>query len=142
MISGLKQQWQKFQSGRPGHRFQDRFERNSQARSSRTLVTRFIKPLAGMGMLLAGVVFCVIPGPGLPLLLIGAGLLADVSRPAARAMDRIDVRIRAVISRSVHWWKQAAPWAKYSVIVLAVFVGSGAGYSGFRILMQHLDGRY
>jgi hypothetical protein len=142
MTRGLKKKWQKFQSGRPGHRFQDRYERNRQARSNRTLVKRFIKPLAGIGMLVAGVVFCLIPGPGLPLLLFGGGLLADVSRPAARAMDWLDVRIRAVISRSLHRWKQASTGAKYAVIVLAVFVGSGAGYSGFRILMQHLNGQY
>ena len=99
-----------------------------------------IKPLAGIGMLVAGVVFCLIPGPGLPLLLIGAGLLADVSRPVARAMDWADVKVRSVISRCALWWKQASTGAKYTVIVLAVFLGSGAGYGGFRILMEHMNG--
>ncbi|RYD68892.1 MAG: hypothetical protein EOP84_29510 [Verrucomicrobiaceae bacterium] len=78
-------------------------------------------------------VFCLIPGPGLPLLLIGAGLLADVSLPVARGLDRVDVAIRGLCSRAGQWWKRSSTAAKSAVILLAVFVACGAGYGGFRL---------
>lgn len=134
-----KKQWLEFKHGRPGHRFQDRFERNQQARSGRSPMTRFIKPFAGVVLLVAGVVFCLIPGPGLPLLLIGAGLLADVSLPVARAMDWLDVRIRNVISRAGKWWRRASKTQKSVVVVLAVILVGGAACGGYHLLTECMN---
>src|SRR5215217_7522080 len=104
-MEAFKKQWRAFKEGRPGHRFQDRYERNKEVREDRSGLVRFIKPFAGIALVVAGVVFCLIPGPGVPLLLVGAGLLADVSLPVARAMDCVDVRIREVFSAMKRWWK-------------------------------------
>lgn len=134
MQVGLRQQWREFRRGPPGHRFQERFKRNQQARSDRSRLTRFLKPIAAILFLVAGVVFCLIPGPGLPLLLIGAGLLADVSLTAARVMDWLEVRIRYVISPATRWWKQASNTAKYAVIVLGAFLTSGAALGGLAFI--------
>jgi putative transmembrane protein PGPGW len=138
MLGGLKEQWCKLRRGHPGHRFQERFERNRRVRSGRSGLTRFLKPAAGIVLVVAGVAFCFIPGPGVPLLLVGAGLLADVSRPVARAMDWLEVRVRNVASWGGRWWNHASKTAKYAVIVLAVFVASGAAYGGFRIVMARM----
>jgi hypothetical protein len=89
-------------------------------------------------LLAAGLVLCVIPGPGLPLVIIGAGLLADVSRPVARALDGLEVRIRKLIARGRRWWNHASRTARNAVIVLGVFVASGAAYGGFRIFMARM----
>src|SRR5688572_14867418 len=124
--------WCDFRKGRPGHRFEERFERNHEARSERSSFSRVLKPAAGIVLVAVGVVFCVIPGPGIPFLLIGAGLLADVSRPVARALDRVEVVIRNLITWARRWWDHASRTAKNAVIVLAVFVASGAAYGGFR----------
>jgi hypothetical protein len=94
MLDVLKQHWQQFRNGQPGQRFQDRYERNRDARSQRS--GWFLKPLVAVLLLLAGIVLCVIPGPGLPLLLIGLALLADVSRRVAVAMDRLELRLRGM----------------------------------------------
>ena len=83
--------------------------------------------------------FCFIPGPGLPFVLIGAGLLADVSRPVARAMDWLEVRIRNVIAWGCRWWNHASRTAKNVAIVLGVFVASGAAYGGFRLVMARMN---
>lgn len=135
-MEALKKQWRAFKDGRPGHRFQDRYERNKEERAERSSFMRFLKPVAGISLIVAGVVFCLIPGPGVPLLLIGAGLMADVSLSVAKVMDWLDVRTRAIISRASQWWKQASMAAKSAVIVLAVFVISGAGYGGFLFLWK------
>lgn len=139
MLGRLKKEWCDFRRGRPGHRFQERFERNQQSRATRSRFTRYLKPILGIVLLAAGVVFCVIPGPGLPFVLIGAGLLADVSRPVARAMDWLEVRIRNVIAWGCRWWNHASRTAKNVAIVLGVFVASGAAYGGFRLVMARMN---
>lgn len=135
----LKQHWHEFKQGRPGHRFQDRYERNKESRAGRSWLARFIKPFAGMALVVAGIVFCLIPGPGLPLLLIGAGLLADVSLPVARAMDWIDVRVREIMTKVKRWWKRASRPVKYATILLGIFLISGVGYGGFRLFMEQMN---
>jgi len=139
MPGGLRQRWREFKRARPGHRFQERYERNQQARSGRSSWTLYLKPVAGIVLLVAGVVFCLIPGPGLPLLLVGAGLLAGVSRRVALALDWLEVRIRKVISRFRLWWASASKSVRYAAIVLAVALGGGAAYGGIRIVMERLD---
>jgi hypothetical protein len=136
MIGKLKKQWHVFQEGKPGRRFQERYERNREARSERSWFARFLEPFIGMAVFLAGVVLCFIPGPGLPLVLIGAGLLADVSRPAARAMDWAEVRIRKLAASGHRWWKRAPTPAKSIVVVLAVLVAGGAALGGFWFLRK------
>jgi hypothetical protein len=138
MLEELRRQWRDFRRGRPGHRFQERYERNQRARSTGSKFTGFLKPAAGIVLLAAGVVFCFIPGPGVPFLLIGAGLLADVSLRVARAMDWFELRIRDMIAWGRSWWNHASRAAKNAVIILALFVASGAAYGGFRIFMARM----
>src|SRR5688572_13158502 len=90
VLGRLRQQWRAFKKGRPGRRFQDRYERSQKTRSSQSWFVRLLKPAAGILLFVGGVVLCFIPGPGIPLLVIGAGLLADESRTIARAMDWIE----------------------------------------------------
>ena len=99
MAKGWKERWREFKRGSPGHRFQDRYERKRSDGSSRSSFRRLLKPLAAGLSLVAGIVFCVIPGPGMPLLALGACLLADVSRPVAVRLDRMELLIRSLLSR-------------------------------------------
>ncbi|RYD23317.1 MAG: hypothetical protein EOP88_04710, partial [Verrucomicrobiaceae bacterium] len=113
-------------------------ERNKESREGRSWLVRFIKPFAGVALVVAGIVFCLIPGPGLPLLLIGAGLLADVSLPVARAMDWTEVRVREVMEKVKRWWKGASMPAKSMVILISLFLLSGVGYGGFLLLQERM----
>jgi len=85
----------------------------------------------------AGVVLCFIPGPGIPLIVIGAGLLADESRALARALDGLEVRARKVIARGRRWWRGASRIAREAVIATAVFVMCGVAYGGYRFIASH-----
>lgn len=135
----LKQRWRDFKRGEPGHRFQKRFEESQKARTGRPKFTRFLKPAAAILLILAGLVLCFIPGPGVPLIVIGAGLLADVSLPVARALDGLELRIRKLVAWGRRWWNHASRTAKYAVIILALFAASGAAYGGFRIVMTRMQ---
>jgi len=103
---GWKQHWREFKEGRPGHRFQERYERNRKTGSRRSPALRTLKPIAGALLLIAGIVFCLIPGPGLPLLLLGVAFLADVSRRVAAALDRTELWLRSLLTRARRAWRK------------------------------------
>jgi hypothetical protein len=132
MLTALKRYWREFKRVQPGKRFQERYERNLKTRAGRSPWVRFLKPIAAILLLAAGIFLCLVPGPGLPLLIIGAGLLADVSRRVAVAMDWLDLRIRALLRPVWKWWKQASLPAKAIVAIVAVAFLSGLAYGVFR----------
>jgi hypothetical protein len=138
MLVGLKRHWNEFQRGHPGHRFRRRFDRNRETRRRQGWFAWCLKPFAAIGLIIAGVALCFIPGPGVPLILIGAGLLADVSRPVAVALDWLEVHFRDFSLWGRKWWRHASRAAKCAVILLAVFLVSGAAYGGFRIVMGRI----
>jgi hypothetical protein len=96
-----------------------------------------LKPLAGLILVAGGVVLCFIPGPGLPLIVIGAGLLGDEWRPGARVMDWLELRARKIITWGCRWWNRAPKVARHAVIVMAVLAVGGAAYGGYRFISSH-----
>ena len=86
---------------------------------------------------MAGVFFCILPGPGLPLLLIGAMLLAERSRVMARGLDRSEVKMRKIIRRTKEWWREASLIARNAILVFGGFVVAGAGYGAWQFFFGH-----
>ena len=136
MLGGLKQEWRDLRKGRPGHRFQDRYERHRGGRKGKSWMGRFLEPGIGVLLLVAGVIFCLIPGPGLPLVLVGATLLAERSRRIARAMDWCELKLRKVLRRAKDWWCQASLGARNAVVVLATFMIAAAGYGAYHFIIN------
>ena len=97
MLSGLKRRWHELRAGRPGRRFQERFERMRARTRGDGSLRRWA--LLGLGALLvlAGVVFLPMPGPGLLIIAIGAAILAERSRAAARTLDWLEVKVRSLV---------------------------------------------
>ena len=54
---------------------------------------------AGIVLTLVGVCFLALPGPGLPILVVGLALIAQESVTMARLLDRTELRLR-------RWWKK------------------------------------
>jgi hypothetical protein len=79
----------------PGRRFQERYRK----RQGDSAWKRCAVICAGIVLTLVGVFFLVVPGPGLPILLVGLALLAQTSATVARGLDRAEVKLR-------HWWKK------------------------------------
>ncbi|SRR5258705_8308466 len=95
MFNTLKRQWYELRNGPPGRRFQERYERNRLARAHQSKARRFLQLVIGVWLIKAGIILCFLPGPGLPLLALGAALLAERSRRVARALDWIEVKARS-----------------------------------------------
>ena len=83
--------------------------------------------------MLAGVIFCLIPGPGLPLVVIGAALLAERSLVMARCLDWIELKVRKLMAWGKRWWAKAPPAARVAAVVLGTGVIAGAGYGAYYV---------
>jgi hypothetical protein len=78
----------------PGRRFQE-FHRKKQGDAAWKRCAYFA---AGIVLTAAGLFFMVVPGPGIPILVVGLALLAQQSATLARLLDRTEVKLR-------RWWK-------------------------------------
>lgn len=92
MLDSLKKQWKQLKRSEPGKRFQEQYERSKQEGAN-----PIKKPLLmGAGILLAavGIFFILVPGPGLPILLMGAVLIAGQSLAVAKFLDWLELKLR------------------------------------------------
>lgn len=120
----LKRQFHQLQRGRPGRRFQARYESAKKSRHGHNTTGRIVRLVLGFAALAVGLILMVIPGPGLPFVFIGGGLLATESLWVARAMDWLEVHFRKIWNWAHGHWEKLPLWGK--VVVGTVIVGGGA----------------
>jgi hypothetical protein len=131
--NALKKNWDQLKRGRPGHRFQDRAERAGRNRANRSWVKRYVEPVVGGLLLLVGVIFCLIPGPGLPLVVIGAALLAERSLFMARCLDWFELKVRKLMAWGKRWWAKAPLVTRVAAVVVGAGVIAVAGYGAYYV---------
>lgn len=90
MTGHLAAEWHRFRADPPGERFHNHYERAQKQSKAR----RVLQLVLGLVLLAAGIVLCFIPGPGLPVLLIGVALLSGLSATVARGLDRSELALR------------------------------------------------
>lgn len=116
----------------PAHRFRAKYE--ARRHSKRNPFVRALSVVGGFALLIAGAVLMVIPGPGIPVALVGAGLLAREFRWAAVALDVVvDYGSKVINWGKRHWSKASVP-LRVVVVVLVAFVASAAGYGAYRVM--------
>lgn len=111
MFDTLKQRWHQFAEAPPGRRFEAHFERRQRTRPR----GRHQKILAiGGGVLVmgAGLFFLLAPGPGVLVFLVGALLVAEESRTAARLLDGADLRGRRLAAWGLARWRHGSKRAQ------------------------------
>ncbi len=89
--------WDRFVHATPGRRFQERYERMQEEKGSAW--KRCAVFCVGIVLLLVGLFFMAVPGPGIPIFAVGLALLAQESAALARALDRAEVRLRGLWKR-------------------------------------------
>ena len=90
LLIGLRKTWQELKRGQPGRRFQSRYERRASSAGAR----KWALVAAGVTLMLLGVIFLPLPGPGLLIIAAGALLVAEESLGAARALDWLELKAR------------------------------------------------
>lgn len=88
----LGKAWRELKRGHPGRRFQSRYERRASPGGAR----KWLLIAAGALLMLLGVIFLPLPGPGLLIIAAGALLVAGESLSAARALDWLERKARRV----------------------------------------------
>jgi hypothetical protein len=132
MLSKLRESWDEVSDAEPGCRFQAYHEKRQDEKSSKVAQVAFI--VAGIGLILVGALLMVIPGPGIPVVAVGAGLIARESSHVAKALDWLELRIRAVVSWALGIWKQAGAGARAGIVVIAIAAAGAAGYGAWLVM--------
>lgn len=133
MLQGLKKHWQDLKRGQPGKRFQDHYKKRHE---SGTSVWHKVLFLGGGALIVAaGIFFLPAPGPGFIIIFLGGGLMAQESMRAARVLDWLEVKLRAVADWALGIWKRAPMPARAAIALFGLVVAAGAGYAAYQIFI-------
>lgn len=86
--------WDRFVHATPGRRFQERYRRMQEQKGSAWKRCAWV--CGGVLLVLVGLFFCAVPGPGIPLLAAGLALIAQESKSLARLLDKTEIRLRRI----------------------------------------------
>jgi hypothetical protein len=130
----FRKYWRELQQGRPGHRFQSRYERTRKIERHSGAGRRILVVALACGLIAIGVILLVIPGPGIPFLLLGGGMLATVSRFAARFMDWCEVHGRKAVAWATRGWKRLPVTARIVLALLGAACFTALVYLAYRVM--------
>ncbi len=87
----------------------------------------------GVVLVVGGGVFLFIPGPGLPLIVFGLALIAGVSKPLARLLDRMEPPVRRAGQAAMARWRALPMIAKVGLGVVAAALTAAFAYGMYRL---------
>jgi hypothetical protein len=126
MKEKARQTWEEMKDDPPGQRFQHHHRRRQAEKTREGKLKRWALVA---GLTLVGIVLMFIPGPAVVLFGLAAALLAEDSLRIAKALDWLELRIRAVVKWSERVWKRAGTAARVAIVLLAL-TAAGAGAYG------------
>jgi uncharacterized protein (TIGR02611 family) len=131
MFKKIKRSWHELRDREPGRRFQEHYEQRQENGGSGWNKPVFI----GGGALIfaAGIFFLPAPGPGFLIIFLGAGMIAQESRFAARMLDHAEVLIRKVAVWGLRVWKRSSIPVKVLLVLVGLALAAGAAYLAYRL---------
>ena len=130
----FREDWRELKRGRPGRRFQDRYERARREDKECGAGQRIVMLIAGIVSLAIGALLVVFPGPAIPFLFIGGGFLATESRVIARFMDWSEVRLRLLFRWGKGHWRKLPAVARVLLLMLAACCSAATMYFSYRLM--------
>ncbi len=82
----------------------------------------------------AGLFLLVAPGPGVLVLIIGAGFIAQQSLFAARVLDWAELQLRKLGIWSLRLWRRAPVAAKTLLVVVAIVLAGASTFAAYMFL--------
>lgn len=134
MFEQISQHWEQFRHYPSGERF-ERYYR-SRHESTRSTTKKALLMGAGILVMVAGVIFLAIPGPGLLVMLIGAGLIARESLFVSRTFDRMEPHVLKLARWCKKTWQSLPKEAKILLIAIATILGLLALYIAYNIFFK------
>jgi len=126
MIEKLRRDWRTLWKSRPGRRFQAYYESRHAAASNR--LGRVLNLALGLLLSATGLFFLPAPGPGMLILLLGAGMIARESLFMARLLDGAEVRGRRLLAAGARLWARSSVLGRTLIALIVVAVGGGLGF--------------
>ncbi|HTO03936.1 MAG TPA: hypothetical protein VL069_09555 [Opitutus sp.] len=133
MAASLISEWKTLKRGRPGHRFEDRYDAHRRTKNRRTMLGRVARMGLAVVAIAVGVVLMFIPGPAILFFLIAGGLLAAESRGVARGLDWGEVRIRRIAKWLQARWRKLPLAGKIFVGSIVLAAGAGGLFISYRL---------
>ena len=128
----LRDGLQRLREGEPGSRFEDHFSQRQEDGGGR--LRRWLFLGGGTVVILAGLFFLPAPGPGFLILFLGGGLIAQESLVAARALDWIELRLRAVASAAMRLWRRSSTPVRGLLVAVAALIAGGVAYGAYMLM--------
>jgi hypothetical protein len=128
----LRAHWRNLRQGRPGRRFQERYERARQEENRRGALKRLGLILLALLCFAIGVVLAVMPGPAIVFFFLSGGLLATESRVVARAMDALEVRLRQLAAAAARIWRRTPKTGRIAAVGVFVLGAIAVAYLAYR----------
>jgi hypothetical protein len=135
----LRQQWCSLKKGRPGHRFQQRYEVAKKARHAKSgmhQVFRVFRMVLAVGAMAVGFVLMFIPGPAVIFYFIAGSLLASESKVVARLLDWAEVKARAVGKRAQNHWNKLPQWGRSVLVGCGACISAASAYVSYRLMTR------
>lgn len=137
MGHSIKQRWQALTAGKPGRRFEHRYEAAREARRDGSWghrLTRLLRLLVALAAFAVGLVLAFIPGPAIVFFLLAGSLLAAESRGLARLLDWTEVRLRALGRWGKAHWGRTPAWGRATLVTFVVCLGATSTYLSYRLM--------
>ena len=106
MIERIRADWRRFEAGKPGFRFRERYRGRKPGGRGGFDLRKALYVVVGLAVTIASVLLAPLPGPGWGTLLVGLMVLAGELNIVARFLDRVEVMLR----RPARWAKGV--WAR------------------------------
>lgn len=72
----------------------------------RPAIVRWLGTVVGLVLIAAGLVLLVVPGPGIPLLVLGLAFAGSQSRLLAKGLDRAELAVRPHAQAAARWLRR------------------------------------
>ncbi len=122
MIGRMKTSWRIFAAGSPGHRFRKRYRLRRGHRPGGFDLVSLSHLLGGAALIALSALLGWLPVLGWGTAVLGLGMIAGEFYPAARLMDRLEVRAQRHLGPLGQAFAKLPAWAQLSAsLTLATF---------------------
>lgn len=133
MFAQFRASWRHLIHAPPGRRFQEYHSYHLVSRRARWIALCSL--VLGLLLVTLGLIALVTPGPGVLMVVVGAGLLARESLLAARGMDWLELRIRGAFEQGGRLWRGASGQLRVAAGLLGLLLLGAVLYGSFSLIL-------
>ncbi len=126
MFSGIKKAFKDIKEDLPGKRFRRQYRRRKKARKSMGGKIALIG--VGVMIIVGGIIMLPAPGPGMLIIFLGLGLIAQESLWLSIMLDKFELKLRSLYEWSLKKWRQAHNVAKVLAGLLLLAISAAFVY--------------